>query len=567
VEKQAFTALFSVYNKDGIIDLANGLMEVDYGFLASAGTAKAFKDASVPVQDVATIVGDPILGHRVVTLSRELHAGLLAKPEDRPELDKLGIRWIDLVCVDLYPLEEEIAKAGSTYESVIEKTDIGGPAMLRAAAKGGRIVLADKRDWMPTLAWIKEGMPDKSAYLRKLAAKAEYVCAKYALASARYLGEGDYEGFIGRKVVDCKYGENAHQAPAALYSLESADPLAIDKFEFVAGDAPSFNNIRDLDRSLQTLTHITEAFPVGSNVVIAVKHGNPCGMGFEDVSWSVHEEKLHLSALKKAIDGDRRAIFGGSLMANFEIDEEAADVILTYNMLEGRNRMLDAVVARSFTAGAIELLERKKGKCRFIANENLPQHGTGNLDVGKRFVYVRNGFLVQPNYTHVLNQEPLTLRHDPDFLAQIQKNREESPDKFEEIDKIIEQVGDHHGSDLLDGMLAWAVGSTSNSNTITIVNKGMLLGNAVGQQDRVGACELALKRAFDAGHDLKGAVAYSDSFFPFPDGPEVLAAAGVRAILTTSGSLKDGDTRRACEEAGVRLYMWPDKEARGFFGH
>lgn len=195
------TALLSVYNKSGIEEFARQLVELDWQLLASGGTAKTLAKAGVTVQDVAELVGGgAILGHRVVTLSREIHAGLQATDsrEDVNELERLKIPRIDLVCIDLYPLHEAINSPGSTPESVIEQTDIGGPTILRSAAKGRRIVICDPDDRQQVIDWLKTGKPDEDTFITELAAKAEAVAADYSLASARYHSQGKYDGFIGR---------------------------------------------------------------------------------------------------------------------------------------------------------------------------------------------------------------------------------------------------------------------------------------------------------------------------------------------------------------------------------
>ena len=192
-------ALLSVYDKSGIVEFAEGLVDLDWTIYASGGTAKALADAGVPVTDVAELVGGgAILGHRVVTLSRELHAALLARPveEDLAELEQLGIPFIDLVCVDLYPLAEEIAKPTATPESVIEKTDIGGPTMLRSAAKGRRIVVADPTVRQQVLEWLRAGEPESEINRTKLAALSEAIVADYCLASARYHSGGVHDGYV-----------------------------------------------------------------------------------------------------------------------------------------------------------------------------------------------------------------------------------------------------------------------------------------------------------------------------------------------------------------------------------
>ncbi len=533
------TALLSVYDKTGIVDFAKALLAIpnqEWEILASGGTAKALLDAGVPVTDTGSIVGGPILGHRVVTLSREIHAGLLAKDEagDRAELEKLNIRFIDLVCCDLYPLKAEIAREGSTKESVIEQTDIGGPTMIRSGAKAGRITICDPSDRMPVIEWLKNGEQNRVQFIEMLRAKAEFVIADYVLTSAKYHGAGIYNGFTGGIIAECKYGENAYQTPARVYTNGTTDPLSVDKFTLVAGSAPSYNNYCDLDRMLMTATHVAAAFDANYGkvplVALAVKHGNTCGA-------SVGENAEEV--LQKMIMGDPRAIFGGLVMTNFPIDEKLAEVLLSYNMPEGARRILDGIIAPSFDPSAIEVLKRKGDKCRFLANQGLANMNKDSLDMATRFRYMRGGFLTQPNYTFV-----------PDFKsADLVKNG--TATELQERDML----------------LAKAICDTSNSNTISLVKNGQLIGNGVGQQDRVGACTLALMRAKGAGHDTTGAVASSDSFFPFPDAPETLMSGGVKAILSTSGSVNDPKAVEACAKQNVPLYLIPDTKARGFFGH
>jgi phosphoribosylaminoimidazolecarboxamide formyltransferase/IMP cyclohydrolase len=328
----------------------------------------------------------------------------------------------------------------------------------------------------------------------------------------------------------CAYGENAWQAPAQLVHDETDDPLAIGRFEQLEGSAPSYNNLIELDRQLQTLTHIAAAFDVAGDGVpamaIGTKHGNACGAA---VAGSA------LAATQLMLTGDTRAIFGGCVMLGFAVDETVADALV--NHASEIRRLLDVVAAPAFTEEAIELLARKQGKCRILANPALRSLDRGSLDILPRVRPVRGGRLEQPNYAFVLD------------LADT------------------ERFGTLTASQERDLLLAWAVGSTSNSNTITLVRDGQLLGNGVGQQDRVGGCALAIMRARDAGHDIAGAAAYSDSFFPFPDGPQLLVDAGVSAVFCTSGSVRDDVVRQAFIDGGVALAQLPDRDARGFFGH
>jgi phosphoribosylaminoimidazolecarboxamide formyltransferase/IMP cyclohydrolase len=534
-------ALLSVYDKTGIIDFAKELVALDFNILASGGTARALAEAGIPVQDVASLVGgEAILGHRVVTLSRRLHAGLLSRdiPEDNEEMEKLGIPKIDLVCVNLYPLLEEIEKPEATRESVIEKTDIGGPTMIRSAAKGRRPVICDPNDYQPVIEWLKAGEPDKDSFITALVAKAEFVIADYCVASARYHSKGGYDGIIGEKTFECKYGENGHQKPAEVYKVKTNDPLAISKFDVIEGQKSSYNNICDIDRLTQTITHVAATFD--SNfinvpfIAAAVKHGNPCGVAF------AHNEVSIVDVIHKVVDGDPLSIFGGWMKVTFPIRKGIAKEIIHYKMPDGNRRLLDGIIAPAFSDEAIEILKRKGSKCRLVTNSALENLDKKSLDKNSRFRYIRGGFLKQPNYTFI-----------QDFFD----------------DNELVKYGQVDWENVMNLMLAKAICDTSNSNTITIVKNSMLIGNGVGQQARVKAAELAIKNCRDAKHDTQGAVAASDSFFPFNDAIEVLINAGIKAIIATSGSVNDSNAIALCQERGVALYLYPDSKGRGFFGH
>jgi phosphoribosylaminoimidazolecarboxamide formyltransferase/IMP cyclohydrolase len=549
-------ALLSVYDKTGIVDFARGLIELGWQVYASGGTAKAIQEAGIEVTDIAGLVGGgPILGHRVVTLSREISAGLLAdksKPEDLAEMAELKLPVIDLVCVDMYPLEEVINKPGSTEADVIEQTDMGGPTMLRLAAKGRRIVLSHSEQRQPVLEWLRAGKPDDTKFTRDLAARAEYEVARYVLSSARYLNGTRVSGFAARLNSPTKYGENPQQAEAAFYSDNrvAADPLGLDQFEHVQGMERSYINMTDIDRLLQTVTHIAAGFDrnFGSvpSVAVGVKHGNACGAAVGETL---------VEAVEKMLTGDTRAIFGGVVMINGAIDEVVAQALMHHAIDGDKPRLLDGVIGASVTKEALGLLSRNK--LRVVVNPALADLNEASLDSNRRVRPVRGGVLEQPNYVFV-----------QDLSAE-----------------YMQQHGELNEQQKQDLILAWAIGSTSNSNTITLVKDGQLIGNGVGQQDRVGAGQLALTRTTidppkleEQGdtlslqipldkQKLSGAVAYSDSFFPFPDGPQLLADAGIRAILTSSGSVADETVIKALADSGVSLAMAPDKLARGFYMH
>ncbi len=556
MSEAAGNALISVYDKSGIVEFAGGLHELDWQIYASGGTFRTIAEAGVPATDVAELVGGgAILGHKVVTLSREIAAGLLADVNDEQEMEemrRLGHPVIHLVCQDSYPLEEEIAKPDSTPDSVLAQSDIGGPNMLREAAKGRRIVLSVPEQREQVLDWLRAGKPDEAEFVRSLAARAVYEVARYTSMEAAYWNGTDVSVSVAKKFASTKYGENPQQAEAALYADNrvNINPLGLDQFEHVKGWELSFINETDILRLVQTSTHIAAGFERNFGevppMVVGVKHGNACGAGVAET---------HAEAAKKMLEGDTRAIFGGVVMINGEIDVEVAEVLMTHMTDGDNNRLLDGVIGSRVTDDALELLSRKK--LRVVVNPALDNLSEQSLDTTRLKRHVAGGVLEQPNYTFVI-----------DLSAE-----------------NIQQHGDLTERQERDLVLAWAVGSTSNSNTITLAKNGMVIGNGVGQQDRVGAAQLAISRTTiefptfaDQGdklvmsihldkEKLHGAVAYSDSFFPFPDGPMVLANAGVKAILASSGSVADKDVIETLSEAGVSLTMVPDKVGRGFFGH
>ncbi len=549
-------ALLSVYDKTGIEEFAKGLVELGWTVYASGGTAQKIKAAMVPVTDVAELVGgSAILGHRVVTLSRELYAGILAdtnSADDMAEMKKLGLPLIDLVCVDMYPLEATIAKSDATVKDVVTQTDIGGPTMLRAAAKARRIVLSAAEQRQPVLEWLQAGKSDEAAFLEALAARSEYEVTRYTLALAKYLNGSNVSGYIARQASKTKYGENPQQAEAGLYADNriAVDALGIDQFQHVKGMEQSYINLTDIDRLLQTATHIAAGFERNFGTVpalaVGVKHGNACGAGVG--------ETLTI-AVQKMLTGDTRAIFGGVVMVNGAITTEVAETLMHYAMDEGQTRLLDGVIGSSVSDDALELLSRKK--LRVIINPALASLSEASLDHSRRVRPVRGGLLEQSNY---------------DFVQDLQA----------EHMQIHGELSDQQRQDMI---LAWAIGATSNSNTITLVKNGQLIGNGVGQQDRVGAGQLAVTRTttempslvkdgdiltistLHSLDKLSGAVAYSDSFFPFSDGPAILAQAGVKAVLTSSGSVADETVIKTLTDAGVSLAMVPDKVGRGFYAH
>jgi phosphoribosylaminoimidazolecarboxamide formyltransferase/IMP cyclohydrolase len=355
------------------------------------------------------------------------------------------------------------------------------------------------------------------------------------------LALGDKINITGTLVSMCKYGENPHQSPAGLFDFGTPDPLALSKFE-TAHEAmtPSLINFTDLDRLIDTHVYAAAGFEENGwempFLAFGVKHGNCAGGSDEEESEIVGaSESTGVTASKRTermMRGDLTAIFGGLVMTNFPITlEDAEGLALT---------KLDGVIAPRFDDGVFTKLERLHGKCRFLKNSALAELGKHSIDITPNFKKVRGGLLAQPTSRFVLNLDsPGVKVYGPPLTLQQKK----------------------------DIILAWAIGSTSNSNTITIVKDGQLLGNGVGQQDRYLAAKLALLRADRAEHWVLGAIAYSDSFFPYPDGVAVLIKAGIKVIFASSGSRNDHLTIDLCKQHGVTLVMVDDKECRGFARH
>jgi len=346
--------------------------------------------------------------------------------------------------------------------------------------------------------------------------------------------DAEYDVVVGKLVRPLRTGENRWQKEAGFYTTNySNDPLGTDQYVFLEGD-PGFINLTDLNRDSQTLTHIGASFDVYGEpnlcFAVIVKHGNVCGGAYGRDPYEV---------ITKLVEGDPRAMFGGCLMANFTIDEKCADILRNYRN-GGMKRIFAGIIAPEITVEACDMLRPRDNPCFFAVNPALAQLGRGSLATEPLRVWLRNGYLKQPNYTNILDlQNP-----------GIQKTGELTRDQE------------------MDLLLAKSVCDTGNSNTITIAGDGKILGNAVGQQDRVSACELALKRAGDADSDVTGAMVASDSFFFKEDSPTVLKKAGLGGVFsTTRNSPLDDRIREYCETNGLISWTLPDSEARGFSFH
>lgn len=342
--------------------------------------------------------------------------------------------------------------------------------------------------------------------------------------------------FGGELLMVPGYAENRWQTVVGLFGdPNNPDPLLVSKFELREGNAPGVNNIFDINRLLQTATHIAAALDTNGHdvmpIALGVKHGNCCGASINADPEIATEEML---------DGDPKAIFGGAVMLNFPLTESIASRLLYHNIADGNpKRVIDVVIAPDVDPGVPDFLRRKNGKLRIMTNPVLGSLTRDSLDQAERFRYSRGGeAVVESNYTFVPD-----LRNDPRLSEQAAK-----------LNPTVER----------GVLLGWAVGSTSTSNTIALVEGQRLIGNGVGQQSRVDAAELAVHKARQSGHNTIGSVAYSDSYFPFLDGPQVLIDAGIQAVYTSSGSVRDAEIFGAFEAAGVTVLALPDNETRGF---
>ncbi|MFH1235310.1 MAG: hypothetical protein V1685_00020 [Parcubacteria group bacterium] len=566
-KKRQRVAMLSVFHKKGIIRFARSLVRRGFLILASGGTAKHLKKAGVPVTDTAEFlgaayarlfdrisrehdhivprrvlnairreIGSAILGHRVVTLDQRLYGGVLARDiqQDLDDLAKICAEWIDLVCIDFYPFDRVAAKPGVTRDELIEMIDIGGPGLVKAGAKGGRIVICDPKDRSRVLRALRRHGDVPDALRRELVDKAFFEVTKYYLSVAHHLSGGKYDGMLGVLHTVCKYGENPHQTPAGFYSTESGDSLGLDAFKLIAGSLPSYVNFTDYQRALQGISHVREGFRVNGlrarYIVIIYKHGNPCGAAYGNSKTDV---------IRRAIDGNPRAATGGIVVANFTIGIEEARILRTRGIKKNK-RGLDGVLAPAVTPEAVKVLKRPQGMCRVFTNRALR---TPSLDRSIIRHTVRGGFLRQPNFEYVFRyKHPKTEVHG--------------------------RLTTQQRSDLV---FAWALCATSTSNTITLVKNRMLIGNGTGQDDRVGAAQLALRKARQHRHSTKGAVSWSDSFFPFVDGVRVLVLAGIVVIGTCSGSVMKGGGDAAVKKFLLRrkvTLVWvPVMVGRNFFGH
>jgi phosphoribosylaminoimidazolecarboxamide formyltransferase/IMP cyclohydrolase len=505
-------ALLSTYDKSGVVELAGALHELGCDLVSSGGTAKAVAAAGIPVQDLAELTGfEPILGHRVVTLHPRVHGGILADPTDeshRADMAAHGIEAFDLVVVNCYPFGSDPADfehGGPGGEATaMDVLDIGGPAMLRAAAKNHAHVgvVTDPADYPEVLAELRADGRLSDGLRRRLARKAFAFTAAYDAGIVAWFDEqaGDPRPetlhlTYRREPVALRYGENPHQA-ASLYRSAAADPWWAH-VEVHGGMALSYLNLFDADAAW-LLAHDLRA-ATGRPAVAIIKHANPCGAAVADGL---------ADAYQQAFDCDPRSAFGGIVALSDEVDEATVEAMVGA-------AQADLVIAPSYTDGAIEALLAKRKNTRVLrAPAPTPDARHLRPVTGGLLVQDPHGFVAQPADWRVVTQR--------------------TPSEAE----------------WADAAFAWRVCGHVKSNAIVLAKDGVAWGIGAGQQNRVESGELAAKKA--AGRAEGGACA-SDAFYPFPDGIEAAAAAGVAVIVQPGGSVKDEANIARADELGVAM--------------
>jgi len=495
-------ALLSVSDKTGLIDFARGLSEMGVELLSTGGTAKTIASAGIPVREISDFTGFPeMMDGRVKTLHPKVHGGLLYlrdDPKHAAQASEHGILPIDLVCVNLYPFEETVAKKGVTLEEAIEQIDIGGPSMIRSASKNHRsvTVVVDPGDYPRILEAMRSGdgttMPELRA---RLAVKAFATTGAYDRAISSYLDNESAPGeslslefpLAGR----LRYGENPHQE-AELYGG------FFEFFEKLHGKELSFNNILDITAA----TRLIGEFP--KPTVAILKHTNPCGVGSDD---NLTE------AWEKAFATDRAAPFGGIIIANRPVDGPLARAISEI--------FSEVIIAPEFTAEARALLQKKKNLRLMRLLREIP---AADRDIRS----VIGGLLVQDADVPSGEGEGKIENH-------VVSSRPPTRDEIEAME------------------FGWKVVKHVKSNAIVYAGRDRTLGIGAGQMSRVDASRIAVWKAGEAGLSLKGSAVCSDAFFPFPDGLVAAAEAGATAAIQPGGSVRDQEVIASADQRGVAM--------------
>lgn len=505
-------ALISVSDKTGIVEFAKELTTLGVEIISTGGTYHKLKEAGIKAIEISEITGFPeCLDGRVKTLHPAVHAGLLAmrsNPSHMKRLEELNIQPIDMVVVNLYPFKATVLKDGVTRAEAVENIDIGGPTMLRSAAKNYQdvAVVVDPADYDVVLKELKENgsvsLDTKFAFMQKVFMHT----SNYDTMIANYLKKERDDHSLPEtltmtfeKVQDMRYGENPHQK-AAFYREIGKKKGSITDAVQLNGKELSFNNINDTNGALELLKEFTEP------TVVACKHGNPCGVGSDDDI---------VVAFKKAYDADKVSIYGGIVVVNREVNLALAELM--------KPIFLEVVVAPSYAKDALELLQTKKNlRLLELKDIDVPQDENA-YDLKK----VNGGLIVQTIDSKLMNKEDLTYPTD----------RKPTAKEMEDLE------------------FAWKVVKFTKSNGIALAKDKQSIGIGPGQVSRVWAC----KQSIDHAHELlgeestKGAALASDAYFPFDDCVEAAHQAGITAIIQPGGSIRDEDSIKKCNEYGIAM--------------
>ncbi|MGL5295771.1 MAG: bifunctional phosphoribosylaminoimidazolecarboxamide formyltransferase/IMP cyclohydrolase [Culicoidibacterales bacterium] len=494
-------ALLSVSDKSGLVEFAQKLVTAGYELVSTGGTYNTLQQANLPVMSISEVTGFPeILDGRVKTLHPNVHGGLLGILDNEDHCAQMqahDILPIDLVCVNLYPFAQTIANPNASYEDCIEQIDIGGPSMLRSAAKNHQrvIVVCDPSDYVQVGDTLVKGDEVDFATRQRLAAKVYAQTAQYDAMIANYLHE---QAGVAQEVVtitarhkqSLRYGENPHQQ-ADFYETIVNAPYSLTSAQQLHGKELSYNNIQDTNAALEIVSEFNEP------VVVAVKHMNPCGVG---VGTTIEQ------AWERAYDADPTSIFGGIIATNQHVSAAVAEQM--------HKIFLEVIIAPSFDEAALEILTQKANVRLLTTDMSVARQAS------KQITQVIGGILVQDANTTLTDTYEVVTKRQPSEkeLAQLQ--------------------------------FAWKVVKHVKSNAIVLANADQTVGVGAGQMNRVGAAKIAIEQA---GGKALGSVLASDAFFPMPDTVQAAAQAGITAIIQPGGSIKDADSIAEADAHGIAM--------------
>ncbi len=500
-------ALLSVSDKSKITEFAKGLEKLGFEIISTGGTYKVLKEAGVNVIEIDEVTKFPeCFDGRVKTLNPYVHGGILYKRDNsshQEQAKELKIEGIDLVCVNLYPFKETIQRTDD-FDEIIENIDIGGPTMVRSAAKNFQdvLIVTDSNDYELVLEAIKD-KKDTFEFRRDLMIKAYEHTAAYDSMIANYMNLRFNEGFgakqfiVGNKVFNTRYGENPHQS-GALYEFED---FFSSNFKSIKGEA-SFNNLTDINGAVKIATSFGN-----KNAVCIVKHGNPCGFAIKDTL---------LESYTEALKCDPISAFGGVVAVNGVVDLELAKKM--------NEIFLEVIIAGNFTNEALEEFNKKKRLKLFSFDSNKLKSAGDRYD----FKHIDGGFVYQ-NSDCICDNEVKNAK----CVTRLEASKEQ----------------------LNDLEIAWKVAGLTKSNCVVYVKDGAMVAVGMGMTSRVDAAQCAIKKAKELGLSIEGSSMASEAFFPFRDSVDAAASAGVKAIIEPGGSIRDDEVIEAANEHNIAMYF------------